>query len=301
MNNLPFDKPGRFWRGNLHTHSTASDGAWSPEAVCDFYRVNGYDFVAITDHFLEHYDFPVTDTQNYRTDTFTTLVGAELHAGKTEHGQLWHILAVGLPLDFAPPTKDETGPQIAQRAVDAGAYVAVAHPQWYTLTENDVLSLGDVHAIEVFNGTAIDHNDRVDSWYMMDLMLARGRHYTACATDDAHFRPERADAITGWVYVKANECQPESLLESLKRGWYYSSTGPQIHGVTQTEDEVMVRCSPAERVFITGAGHNSVSVHGRGITEAHLPLRSFRSPYARVTVRDANNQRAWSNPFTITA
>ena len=27
MHALPFDKPGRFWKGNLHTHSTLSDGA----------------------------------------------------------------------------------------------------------------------------------------------------------------------------------------------------------------------------------------------------------------------------------
>jgi hypothetical protein len=27
VKNLPFDKPGRFYRGNLHAHSTVSDGS----------------------------------------------------------------------------------------------------------------------------------------------------------------------------------------------------------------------------------------------------------------------------------
>lgn len=31
----PFSAPGRFWRGNLHTHSTLSDGALSPEVVTE--------------------------------------------------------------------------------------------------------------------------------------------------------------------------------------------------------------------------------------------------------------------------
>lgn len=26
-----FETPGRFWRGNLHTHSTRSDGILAPE------------------------------------------------------------------------------------------------------------------------------------------------------------------------------------------------------------------------------------------------------------------------------
>src|SRR5947209_6191196 len=79
MESLPFDKPGRFWRGNLHTHSTLSDGALSPEEVCALYRDAGYDFLALTDHFLERYGYPVADTRPFRNDGFTTLLGAELH------------------------------------------------------------------------------------------------------------------------------------------------------------------------------------------------------------------------------
>ena len=124
----PFSSPGRFWRGNLHTHSTRSDGHLTPDQVCSFYRDAGYDFLALTDHFLERYEFPITDTRAYRTPEFTTIFGAELHAGQAEFGQLWHILAVGLPADFAPSFPAETGPGIAARALEAGAFVAAAHP-----------------------------------------------------------------------------------------------------------------------------------------------------------------------------
>jgi histidinol phosphatase-like PHP family hydrolase len=102
MRNLPFDRPGRFYRGNLHTHSTRSDGA--PASVIDAYRSRGYDFLALTDHVLDRYGFPITDTRELRSPDFTTLLGAELHAPRTESGVDWHLVAVGLPLDFAPPT-----------------------------------------------------------------------------------------------------------------------------------------------------------------------------------------------------
>ncbi|MDX1992978.1 MAG: phosphotransferase [bacterium] len=262
------------------------------------YRNAGYHFLSITDHFLKVYDYPMTDTRAYRTNDFTTLIGAELHAGYTELGNLWHILAVGLPLDFAAPVEDETGPQIAARALATGAYVAVAHPLWYTLTEHDVLSLGPVHAIEVINGTSHDHNDKIDSWYMMDLMLARGHRYTACATDDAHFNAARGDVFLGWVQVKSEELSPEALLESLKQGWYYSSTGPEIHDIQVfPKDKVIVRCSPAERIFITGKGWTAVSAYGNGLFGAELDISKFDSPYGRIVVRDIKGGRAWSNPF----
>lgn len=301
MQPLPFSQSGRFWRGNLHAHSTRSDGRLSPEGICALYREAGYDFLALTDHFMERYGFPVTDTSAYRTENFTTLFGAELHTGHTELGHLWHILSVGLPLDFASYSSDETGPQVAERALAAGAFVAAAHPAWYGLTEQDVRSLGPIDAIEVFNGTSSDHNDKPDSLYMLDLLLMRGLRYNACATDDTHNNPDRHDALRGWVWVKSETLEPEALLQSLKEGAYYSSTGPQIHDITITpENNIRVTCSPASRVIVTGYGSGSASVHGHGLTNAEISLKGLGdSPFCRVTVRDAHGGRAWSNPIWL--
>ena len=126
MKSLPFGKPGKWYRGNLHTHSTRSDGQKTPAQVCAFYRKRGYDFISLTDHFLEGYSWPITDTTTYRTNGFTTILGAELHAPETSLGDPWHILGVGLPANFAATGKRETGPRLAQRAHEAGVYVAVA-------------------------------------------------------------------------------------------------------------------------------------------------------------------------------
>lgn len=302
MENLPFDKAGRFWRGNLHSHSTLSDGGFTVEEVCRRYQESGYDFVSVTDHFLVHYNFPMADSRDCRNGEFTTLIGAELHAGYTEMGSIWHILAVGLPLDFAPPREDETGPEIAARALATGAFVAAAHPQWYALTERDLDALGDVDAIEIYNGVAIDHNDRADSWHITDIMLGRGKRYFTYAADDYHGVKGRHDFLRGWVWVKAEENTPEALLRALKAGHFYSSTGPQIHDVVVVPGrEVVVRCSPADWVMVTGKGPASVTASGHGLTQVSLDISNFKSPYARITVRDAMGNRAWSNPFWFDA
>ena len=45
------DKNGDKWyRGNLHTHTTLSDGVLTPEEVKAKYREMGYDFIALCDH-----------------------------------------------------------------------------------------------------------------------------------------------------------------------------------------------------------------------------------------------------------
>jgi hypothetical protein len=295
----PFSRPGRFWRGNLHTHSTLSDGHRSPEDVCRFYETRGYDFLALTEHFLEQYDWPLADTRPYRNACFTTIIGAELHPAKDrmELGREWHILAVGLPFDFAPGAEDESGPALARRALDAGAYVVAAHPQWYLMTDRDVAALGPVHAVEIFNAGCHDDNDTAESAYMLDQVLAGGMRVTACATDDAHFVANSHDRAAGWVMVKSERLEPDALLAALKAGDYYSSTGPAIHDMVVEPGKCLsVRCSPAERVFLLGAAAKYKAIGEQGMTEAEFDLSDWPSPYARVLVRDGAGKKAWTNP-----
>lgn len=296
----PFSKPGRFWRGNLHTHSTNSDGRTSPEHVCRTYREAGYDFLALTDHFLAEYNWPLTDTRPFRTPDFTTIIGAEIHTAThaMELGNTWHIVAVGLPFDFAPTPVDETGPQLARRALDAGAFVLAAHPQWFLMTEGDLLALDGIHGLEVFNASAADDNDCAESSYMWDYALARGKRLVACATDDAHFVTNSRERLTGWVHVKSETLSPEALVAALKAGDFYSSTGPQITHLEITPGErLMVRCTPSSRVFAIGRPTEYMSVAEQGITEASFDLSRWRSPYLRVLVRDDAQRKAWTNPI----
>lgn len=297
----PFGKPGQFYRGNLHTHSTNSDGRLSPEAVCNFYRQSGYDFLVLSDHFLEELHWPLSDTRPYRTEHFTTLIGAEIHTAGMELGNGWHILAVGLPFDFAPTAPDETGPHLAQRALQSGAFVAAAHPQWFGMTETDMLSLEavGVHAIEVFNGSCVDDNDTTDSLYLLDYMLMRGKHLTAIATDDAHFAVGIRDVMRGWVMVKAEQLTPEAILAALKAGDFYASTGPQIHNVVLDGNSLTVNCTPATRIYAVGRPTEVRTLGGNSMVDGTLNLDGWKSPYVRIVVRDDQGGRAWSNPIWL--
>lgn len=301
-----FTAPGRFWRGNLHTHSTRSDGVLEPAEVCRRYRDEGYDFMALTDHFLGLWGYPIVDTRPFRTPGFTTLPGAEIHSGRQLNGEIWHILAVGLPEDFHPPEAphfgpvegQETGPDLAARAVAAGAYVAIAHPQWSGLTLAEARGVTAAHAVEIYNHGCHAGADRGDGFAIADLLLSEGRDLTVIATDDAHFT--EPDHFGGWVMVRAEENDPDALLPALKAGRFYSSQGPEIRRVEVTDKTVEVECSAAASVILQGHGNAAFARHGLSMTRASLPLNRLKgSPWLRVTVVDAAGRRAWSNPVRL--
>jgi len=300
VRNFPFDKPGTYFRGNIHSHSTNSDGLLSPADVVQAYRDRGYDFVAITDHFLGRYGFPVTDTSAYRSGEFTTLFGAEMHVKGLQNGIIWDLLAIGLPLDFDPIGEDESDVQLAARAQAAGAFVAIPHPGWNGVVHDDGLRLIDVvDAIEIHNeGHTLD-SDRGSGWFLADSLATAGHRFSTFAADDAHFKTDRFDRFGGWIHVKAESLEPACLLAAMKAGQYYASTGAVIRNVEITDREIVVETDPAIGIMLGGAGTVRQYVRGDGLTRAVFDRSLFQRAFFRVIVIQANGKKAWSSPVWL--
>ena len=97
--------------------------------------------------------------------------------------------------------------------------------------------------------------------------------------------------------VKAEANTPEALLEALKAGRMYASTGPEIHNVIWSDTEVQVETSAIATVIVQGKGSAAMAHHGESMTRATLALDRFRdSPWLRLTVIDRAGKRAWTNP-----
>ncbi|MEM1049260.1 MAG: CehA/McbA family metallohydrolase [Pseudomonadota bacterium] len=304
-NIAPFNLPGRFWRGNIHTHSTLSDGALPPETVVAAYRAAGYDFMMLSEHFVSGFDWPIADTRGWRDADFTTLIGAEIHAPKTEVGELWHLVAAGLPLDFPPRGENESGPELARRAAEAGAFIGIAHPAWSQLTVADGHSIDVAHAVEIYNHGCCVETDRGDGWYLLDQMLNDGKRLSAYACDDAHFRDHDRDAFGGWVQVRSESLDPEALLKALKAGHYYSSQGPRIDALSIENRTLRIACSPVNTIAVVGGNSRAATQSGRHIDEAVIDLSELDegwlleqpTAWLRVTLIDDQGRRAWTNPI----
>jgi predicted metal-dependent phosphoesterase TrpH len=294
----------RFFRGNLHCHSSRSDGLRDPEEVAAAYREAGYDFIVLSDHFEADYDWQVTDTRGLRTDDFTTIIGAELSSGAWGERNTYWVTAAGLPLDFGAPPPEEHAASI-ERAHEAGAFVVMLHPGLNNLplaAVDELRAFDAVDAVEIYNhnmatGANADH---AGGAYMLDGLLERGRRVLVNAGDDAHFTRD-TDRFGGWVEVSAKALDPEALMEALKAGAYYSTQGPRIERLEQDGDSLQVATSPALCIALSGGGNHwldgaeELDEAGQ-LREAAFDLTPFRGSYCRVTVIDAAGRRAWSNP-----
>jgi len=296
----PFGLGHSLYRGNLHGHSTHSDGVLSAQAVVETYADLGYDFTCLSDHLWIDDKFAATSVCDGRAldrKGFITLPSAELHCyGKTyDQDGVWHIVANGLPLDFACPDANETAPDLIARAQAAGAYVSLAHPEWYTMTTDEAMQLAAADAVEIYNHSCVVTSARGSGIAIADYLLNEGKKISFTATDDSHF--ELPDWGGGWVMVAAAELSQNALVAALKAGHHYASTGADFTDL-QIEDGVLtVSSSPVENVVISGAGHMAMAETGKNMTVTQFDLSKFRSDWFRITLRDAAGKMAWSNPY----
>lgn len=309
----PFDVEGNWYRGCLHVHTAASDGAMTPERLISHYRMGGYDFVAITDHER------VTDRSALGGSGFLVLRGVELAVGRAELGQPYHVVGVGLGPDFSP----ERGwsPQVAVDQInESGGVAIVAHPYWSGLTATDLLAVRGYAAFEVFNAGCEGEIARGYSSVHWDELLTRGHHARVVASDDSHW--PGFDSLRAWTMVRAAALTRDAVVDALKAGHFYSSTGPELRRVKVEDGRIAVECSPARSIALVSSPTRGGRV---GASRLEPPIRAQRrrgeqsyeglddgpltgatfilkgdETYARVQVTDFAGRIAWTNPLFVT-
>jgi hypothetical protein len=290
----PFKAEGKWYKGNLHTHTTNSDGAWSPERVVDEYKANGYDFLFITDH------NKVTDVSNLSGDGFLVLNGEELGAGSAEQGQPYHLVALNLK-EAVSKQDAPTAQGIIDLVRSKGGEVVVAHPYWSGLTINDMIGLERYIGIEVFNTTCFASIAKGHSAVHWDDLLARGKSVFGFAVDDAHqhFNDHRPIDICGaWIMAKLPELTEAAVMNAIKSGRFYASNGPTINNISVNDETISVSTSEVKRInFIVNIsrGESFTAMGNELLTGAEYRIRGSEQ-YIRVECFDKDGNAAWSNP-----
>lgn len=78
-------------KGDLHSHSCRSDGRWDPAVQASYYREQGYDFTALTDHNRYYPGGEIDEAYQEVTTGLTRVFGEEVHCP----GSVVHIVHVG--------------------------------------------------------------------------------------------------------------------------------------------------------------------------------------------------------------
>ena len=286
----PWALPGQWYRGTLHFHTTEADGALEPAAAVAWYREHGYHFAAITDH------NKVTDAGGASDDAFLLLSGIELSAGRSEVGGDLHVL--GLGIDPAAGFEPAATLQAAIDAIRAaGGEAIVAHPYLSGATLAELLPLHGHLGIEVFNAHAEESKAQGLSAVHWDELSARGQRLWGLGVDDAHWR--KPDHGQAWIVLKARRLERDSILQALRLGHFYATTGPRIIGMEVREEVVHVTCSSCATISFVCDNWRGRRFRADG--PAGIARAEFTPPadarYVRVECVDRQGKVAWSNPL----
>ena len=275
-----------FFKGNLHCHTTESDGEQTPAEAIQTYGKLHYDFLAITDH--RRVTIPTARMQ----DGMLLLPGIELDYRLPE--EVVHIVGFGMTESVLPKLNYELGVQAGIDTVRAcGGRAIVAHPHW---SLNSMATLAAIHgatAAEIYNSMSFL---RPDSSNILDVAAAHGKLYPLVASDDTHAYGDEVGM--SYTMVQAESLDAEAIQQAMDEGLFYASQGPEIHQITLSEGRIIVHCSPASRVYF----HSNLvwtpgrPVIGNGITEAAYTLHPQHGErYIRCQVIDETGKSAWSS------
>ena len=275
----------------LHLHTTLSDGKKTPDEIAKEYKLDGYDAVAFTDHWV------YGDGGN--TEGLHIIPGCEYNIGKNETiGGVMHILSLFAKAD---PNPDRNASE--QEVIDAinreNGIAVLAHPAWSLNSPSALSELKGIAATEIYNAVSDAHQSlRPYSDYYVDMCANSGAYPLIFASDDAHYY-DGSDNRRGWVMVKADTLSDEALAAAIRRGDFYATEGPELYVVREGR-KLIIETSPCAIIGTLSnlSWTNDRTLRGNGITHFEYIARD-EEKWIRVEARDKNGKRAWSNIFVL--
>ena len=291
MNRFRYDLSGRWYKGNTHLHSTASDGGRNFAELAAMYLSAGYDFLFRTDHWV------ASDAQkDAETSPLLWMDGIELD-GQDYTGANFHIVCLGCLPGLRREDGLDAGLQAARRQ---GAMAILAHPHWCGNSIEDCLRW-EFDGVEVYNHVCHWLNGKSSGLVHWDAALMRNPNTLAFAVDDAHLSPKHPGWNGGWIVVNAPACTRDGIMDSIRRGNFYSSCGPQLHSISFDGEEVHVEMSPVRFARLVGPSSNGRRVgsfDGPLFGKVSFPI-STDWRYTYLEIEDNEGRRAWSNPLFV--
>lgn len=215
-------KPQGWYKGQLHCHTTNSDGLLPVSEVIRMYQLAGYDFVAVSDH------NQVTKTEQYNDIDFVTIPNNELTFG------IKHINAINATKHYTGPTPDPiTLQDVIDMALSVGAIPHINHPLSAEHTAEDIFNATNVCLLEIINSR---YEDPLLTTVLWDRVLSMGRNIYATGVDDAHNYMNEFNK--GWIMVRTHNLLASDILSALEAGDFYASSGPVITNIA-TEGRIL--------------------------------------------------------------
>ena len=320
-----------FYKANLHCHSNLSDGKLSPEQLKEMYKEKGYSILAITDHdsIRSHADLDDAD--------FLTITAMEISVKQRlvstsadRHMKVCHLNVYALEqdneynvcysteydkysseerkqkilaengMDYKREYSAEGINAIIDAANQNGFLVCYNHPAWSLENYADYSQYNNLWALEIYNNDCVVTGLYEYNQQAFDDFLRLGKKVFPVAADDNHNKKHQ-DSFGGFVLVNCDALEYGQVMNSLKAGDFYASTGPEIYEITLEGDTVSVQCSKAKFISLSTCGRRAErksAPQGEYIGEAQFKLADD-DVYFRIDVVDECGNRANSRAYFI--
>ena len=319
----------RYFKANLHTHSTISDGKLTREEVKEAYKALGYQILCLTDHntTANHSDMNDAD--------LLMLTGVEINVNapnkSTVGGKTYHLNLIAKKPDntWSPSKLFRKIPEAAQyedkmqceemdlqyapdsinamiaKANEKGFLVMYNHPTWSCQNYTDYAPLKGLWGMELRNSECclLGHNE--NNFRVYKDLLTLGNRIFPLGTDDMHSPRALGQS---WIMVGASDLNYDNVIEALENGDFYMSCGPEITELTIEGDVLKVTCSDAQRINLETYGRMAkvVLAANEPLREAEFNLSSFFAKvdddpdaFIYVTVTAPDGTYATTRPYYL--
>ncbi len=289
-----------WYRGNVHVHTNRSDGASAPEDVVAWYRDRGYAFVVLTDHNVQSVS-PELVERFHAPGSFLLLPGVEV--SDRVDGRPVHLNGLGVDRDVAPQGGRDVPDAIDRNRAaieEAGGVAVLNHPNGLlraALGSDEIAASGiglfEVCCADYLGGSGYPSTDQI--W---DAVLTGGGHVFGVAADDAHdFGADSRDPGFSWIVVRAAELTGPAILNAIRAGDFYATTGVALSAVRPLADGL---CLEIEDYEVYGFRTEFIGPEGRVLLsdETREPCfrRSAPPDYVRARVQRSDGAVAWVQP-----
>ena len=321
----------KYYRANLHCHSTISDGGKTPEQLKADYKKNGYSILSITDHdlFVTHNDMS--------DDEFLMLNGYELEVNGSG-GRTCHVCLVALDPNMETPVcyhrtkyarndmrhlvkNDENEPdfereytpecinEMIKKGVDSNFFVTYNHPVWSLETYPEYMSFEGMHAMEIVNYASIVAGWDDDNGHCYEDMLRGGKKLYCIGADDNHNRVDdstpRCGSYGGYIQIASPSLTYGNVAKALVNGDFYAgqgdyaNEGPRILSLYVKDKRVHIKTSAARMISFMPdirANKAACAVDGESIYGAEFEIPN-QAKWFRIVVTDNKGYKAYTNAY----
>ena len=294
-------------KGNLHTHTTFSDGKYNLEEVIKKYADDGYDFIAITDHDIFY-------KEKTKSGNLTIIPGIEVtcdYKGNEEklNGTYLHFNVYFKNNDEDKEFKiynynDKNDLQLILNDLKKhNGLIQFNHPLFSRIPEDTICNLDGINFLEIYNNKDFLDEVGIDSFDGLILsMLRNDKKILLTANDDYHGKEDlKLDKIYRKAFnVVQGDNTTDNILNKIKEGYFYSSNGPKIYDYRFENGIFKIKTDDVKYIVFYSNLRHCKKIHNfqNSVNYGEYILSGLEK-FIWVVIVDNQGNKAWTQPYWL--